>query len=227
VQRVPETEAQGRIHTSTATVAVLPEADEVDVVLDEKDLRFDIAAAGGPAGRGVNTTNSAVQVTHLPTGMIVKCQDERSQIKNKARALKILRSRLLDLELERQSEAIRDERRGMVKAGDRSEKIRTYNFPQNRLTDHRLGLTIYKLDRVIDGELDELVSALVAWHEAARLQALGPRAERGQRRRGAAGRAGSGGAPATARAAPETRPEPPDPRRRRGEQALVGASLRR
>ncbi len=174
VQRVPETEAQGRIHTSTATVAVLPEADEVDVVLDEKDLRFDIAAAGGPGGQGVNTTNSAVQVTHLPTGMIVKCQDERSQIKNKARALKILRSRLLDLELERQSEAIRDERRGMVKAGDRSEKIRTYNFPQNRLTDHRLGLTIYKLDRVIDGELDELVSALVAWHEAARLQALGP-----------------------------------------------------
>ena len=174
VQRVPETEAQGRIHTSTATVAVLPEADEVDVVLDEKELRFDIAAAGGPGGQGVNTTNSAVQVTHLPTGMIVKCQDERSQIKNKARALKILRSRLLDLELVRQSDAIRDERRGMVKAGDRSEKIRTYNFPQNRLTDHRIGLTIYKLDRVIDGELDELVGALVAWHEAARLQALAP-----------------------------------------------------
>jgi len=174
VQRVPETEAQGRIHTSTATVAVLPEADEVDVVLDEKELRFDIAAAGGPGGQGVNTTNSAVQVTHLPTGMSVKCQDERSQIKNKARALKILRSRLLDLELVRQSDAIRDERRGMVKAGDRSEKIRTYNFPQNRLTDHRIGLTIYKLDRVIDGELDELVGALVAWHEAARLQALAP-----------------------------------------------------
>lgn len=174
VQRVPTTEAQGRIHTSTATVAVLPEADEVDVVLDEKELRFDIAAAGGPGGQGVNTTNSAVQVTHLPTGMIVKCQDERSQIKNKARALKILRSRLLDLEQQRQSDAIRDERRGMVKAADRSEKIRTYNFPQNRLTDHRLGLTLYKLDRVVDGELDELVSALVAWHEAARLASLTP-----------------------------------------------------
>ncbi len=174
VQRVPETEAQGRIHTSTATVAVLPEADEVDVVLEDKDLRFDIAAAGGPGGQGVNTTNSAVQVTHLPTGMMVKCQDERSQIKNKARALKILRSRLLDLEQQRQADAIRDERRGMVKAGDRSEKIRTYNFPQNRLTDHRLGLTLYKLDRVVDGELDELVSALVAWHEAARLASLTP-----------------------------------------------------
>ncbi len=174
VQRVPATEAQGRIHTSTATVAVLPEADEVDVVLEDKDLRFDIAAAGGPGGQGVNTTNSAVQVTHLPTGMMVKCQDERSQIKNKARALKILRSRLLDLEQQRQADAIRDERRGMVKAGDRSEKIRTYNFPQNRLTDHRLGLTLYKLDRVVDGELDELVSALVAWHEAARLASLTP-----------------------------------------------------
>jgi peptide chain release factor 1 len=171
VQRVPETEAQGRIHTSTATVAVLPEADEVDVVLEDKDLRFDIAAAGGPGGQGVNTTNSAVQVTHLPTGMIVKCQDERSQIKNKSRALKILRSRLLDLEQQRQSDAIRDERRGMVKGGDRSEKIRTYNFPQNRLTDHRIGLTLYKLDRVVTGELDELVNALVAWHEAARLAA--------------------------------------------------------
>ncbi|MBN2192368.1 MAG: peptide chain release factor 1 [Polyangiaceae bacterium] len=172
VQRVPETEAQGRIHTSTATVAVLPEADEVDVHIDEKDLRFDIAAAGGPGGQGVNTTNSAVQVTHLPTGMIVKCQDERSQIKNKARALKILRSRLLDLEQQRQADAIRDERRGMVKAGDRSEKVRTYNFPQNRLTDHRIGLTLYKLDRIIAGEIDDLLSALVAWHEAARLESV-------------------------------------------------------
>lgn len=171
VQRVPATEAQGRIHTSTATVAVLPEADEVDVILDDKDLRVDIAAAGGPGGQGVNTTNSAVQITHLPTGMIVKCQDERSQLKNKARALKILRSRLLDLEQQRQADAIRDERRGMVKAGDRSEKIRTYNYPQNRLTDHRIGLTLYKLDRVVSGELDELVGALVAWHEAARLAA--------------------------------------------------------
>ena len=170
VQRVPETEAQGRIHTSTATVAVLPEADEVDVQLDDKELRFDIAASGGPGGQGVNTTNSAVQVTHLPTGIIVKCQDERSQIKNKSRALKILRSRLLDIEQKRQADAIRDERRTMVKAGDRSEKIRTYNFPQNRLTDHRIGLTLYKLDRVIQGELDELLEAVGAWHQAERLK---------------------------------------------------------
>jgi peptide chain release factor 1 len=171
VQRVPETEAQGRIHTSTATVAVLPEADEVDIQLDEKELRFDIAAAGGPGGQGVNTTNSAVQVTHLPTGMIVKCQDERSQIKNKSKALKILRSRLLELKRGEQADAIRDERRGMVKAGDRSEKIRTYNFPQNRLTDHRIGLTLYKLDRIVEGEMDELVDAVRAWHQAALLEA--------------------------------------------------------
>jgi len=173
VQRVPETEAQGRRHTSTATVAVLPEADEVDIQLDDKDLRFDIAAASGPGGQGVNTTNSAVQVTHLPTGMIVKCQDERSQIKNKSKALKILRSRLLELKREQQAETIRDERRGMVKAGDRSEKIRTYNFPQNRLTDHRIGLTLYKLDRIVDGELDELVDAVRAWHQAALLEGAG------------------------------------------------------
>ncbi|HET9932898.1 MAG TPA: peptide chain release factor-like protein, partial [Polyangiaceae bacterium] len=166
VQRVPATEAQGRIHTSTATVAVLPEADEIDIEIDDKDLRFDIAASGGPGGQGVNTTNSAVQITHLPTGMIVKCQDERSQLKNKAKALKILRSRLLDIEREKQAEAQRDERRGMVKAGDRSEKIRTYNFPQNRLTDHRIGLTLYELDRIIEGDLDQLIAALGAWHQA-------------------------------------------------------------
>jgi len=170
VQRVPATEAQGRIHTSTATVAVLPEADEVDLTIDEKDLRFDIAASGGPGGQGVNTTNSAVQITHLPTGMIVKCQDERSQIKNKSKALKILRSRLLDIEREKQEALVRDERRGMVKAGDRSEKIRTYNFPQNRLTDHRIGLTLYELDRVIEGDLDQLVNALGAWHQAQLLE---------------------------------------------------------
>ncbi len=170
VQRVPETEAQGRIHTSTATVAVLPEAEDVDVQIDEKDLRFDIAAAGGPGGQGVNTTNSAVQVTHLPTGLIVKCQDERSQLKNKARALKVLRTRLLDLEIQKQADSIRDERRGMVKAGDRSEKIRTYNFPQNRLSDHRIGLTLHKLDRLIAGELDELLEAVTAWHQAERLR---------------------------------------------------------
>ncbi len=170
VQRVPATEAQGRIHTSTATVAVLPEAEEVDFVLNEEELRFDIAAAGGPGGQGVNTTNSAVQVTHLPTGMIVKCQDERSQIKNKSKALKVLRSRLLDLEQQKQADLIRDERRSMVKAGDRSEKIRTYSFPQNRLTDHRIGLTLYKLDRVMEGDLAELVDAVVAWDQAMRLE---------------------------------------------------------
>lgn len=166
VQRVPVTEAQGRVHTSTATVAVLPEADEVDFVLEDKDLRFDIAAASGPGGQGVNTTNSAVQVTHLPTGLSVRCMDERSQLKNKAKALKILRSRLLDAERTRQEEAIRDERRSQVKAGDRSEKIRTYNFPQNRLTDHRIGLTLYKLDRVMEGDLGEMVDAVVAHYQA-------------------------------------------------------------
>ena len=175
VQRVPATEAQGRIHTSTATVAVLPEADEVDFELDEKELRFDIAASGGPGGQGVNTTNSAVQITHLPTGMIVKCQDERSQLKNKARALKVLKSRLLDLEVQKQNDAIRDERRGMVGAGERSEKIRTYNFPQNRVTDHRIGVTLHKLDRVIDGDLDDLINPLVAWHQAERLKGDEPR----------------------------------------------------
>jgi peptide chain release factor 1 len=171
VQRVPATEAQGRIHTSTATVAVLPEAEDVELVIDDKDLRFDIAASGGPGGQGVNTTNSSVQITHLPTGMVVRCQDERSQIKNKAKGLKILRSRLLELEQEKQDSAIRDERRGMVKAGDRSEKIRTYNFPQNRLTDHRVGLTLYKLDRVMDGDLTELLDAVGSFHQAALLEA--------------------------------------------------------
>jgi peptide chain release factor 1 len=170
VQRVPETEAQGRIHTSTATVAVLPEAEDVDFELDDNDLRFDIAAASGPGGQGVNTTNSAVQVTHLPTGMIVKCQDERSQIKNKARALKVLKSRLLDLETQRQAAEVRDERRTMVGTGERSEKIRTYNFPQNRVTDHRIGLTLHQLDRVIHGDLDEIISAVNSWHQAERLK---------------------------------------------------------
>lgn len=171
VQRVPATEAQGRIHTSTATVAVLPEAEDVDIFIDEqKDLRVDIAAAGGPGGQGVNTTNSAVQITHLPTGLIVKCQDERSQIKNKSRALKILRSRLLDLEQKRHDDSIRDERRGMVGGGERSEKVRTYNFPQNRLTDHRIGLTLYELERVMEGGLEAVVDPLIAWHQAQRLE---------------------------------------------------------
>ncbi len=133
--------------------------------------RIDIAAAGGPGGQGVNTTNSAVQVTHLPTGLIVKCQDERSQLKNKSRALKILRSRLLDLEQQKQANSVRDERRTMVGSAERSEKIRTYNFPQNRVSDHRIGLTLYELDRVIEGELDTLINALVGWHQARLLEA--------------------------------------------------------
>lgn len=170
VQRVPSTETQGRVHTSTATVAVLPEADDVEVHIDDKDLRYDIAASGGPGGQAVNTTNSAVQITHLPTGMIVKCQDERSQLKNKARALKVLKSRLLDLATQKQADEIRDERRTMVGAGARSEKIRTYNFPQNRVTDHRIGLTLHKLDRIVEGDLDEVVGAVGAWYQAARLE---------------------------------------------------------
>ncbi len=172
VQRVPVTEAQGRVHTSTATVAVLPEAEEVDIELPEKDLRWDFAAASGPGGQAVNTTNSAAQVTHLPTGIFVKCMTERSQLKNKSQALKILRSRLLDIERTKQEEAIRDERRSQVKAGDRSEKIRTYNFPQNRLTDHRLNLTLYKLDRVIEGDLKELIESIVSHYQAEQLTSL-------------------------------------------------------
>lgn len=170
VQRVPETETQGRVHTSTATVAVLPEAEDVELDIDEKDLRYDIAHASGPGGQSVNTSNSAVQITHLPTGMVVKCQDERSLLKNKHRALKVLKSRLLDIERQKQADAIRDERRGMVGGGERSEKIRTYNFPQNRLTDHRIGLTLYKLDRVIEGDLGELLDSVSSWHQAERLR---------------------------------------------------------
>jgi len=170
---VSTTETQGRIHTSTATVAVLPEAEEVDVQIDDKDLKIDIAASGGPGGQGVNTTNSAVQITHLPSGMIVKCQDERSQLKNKAKALKILRARLLDIEREKQDAAISAERRTMVGSGERSQKIRTYNFPQNRITDHRIGLTLYKLDRIVEGDLDDLFSHLRTHRQAELLFAGG------------------------------------------------------
>ena len=169
VQRVPATEAQGRIHTSTATVAVLPEADEVDVVIRDEDLEINIAASGGPGGQGVNTTNSAVQLQHRPSGLIVKCQDERSQIKNKAKAMKILRARLLELEQRAQADAISAERRGMVGSGDRAEKIRTYNYPQNRITDHRIQLTLHDLERVMDGDLDELLTALRTHHQAEQL----------------------------------------------------------
>jgi peptide chain release factor 1 len=166
VQRVPATETQGRIHTSTATVAVLPEADDVDVQVDEKDLEISIAASGGPGGQGVNTTNSAVQILHKPSGIIVKCQDERSQLKNKAKALKVLKSRLLDIEREKQEAAQSAERRSMVSTGERSQKIRTYNYPQNRVTDHRIRLTLNKLDRIIEGDLGELVGSLRAHRQA-------------------------------------------------------------
>ncbi|HVY49384.1 MAG TPA: peptide chain release factor 1 [Minicystis sp.] len=166
VQRVPATEAQGRIHTSTATVAVLPEAEDVEVQIDDKDLDISIAASGGPGGQGVNTTNSAVQIRHKPTGIIVKCQDERSQLKNKSKAMKVLKSRLLELEQQRADEALSAERRSMVGSADRAQKIRTYNYPQNRVTDHRIGLTLHKLDKIVGGDLDELVTALRAHRQA-------------------------------------------------------------
>ncbi len=169
VQRVPATETQGRVHTSTATVAVMPEAEDVDFHLDEKDLVFSIAASGGPGGQGVNTTNSAVQILHKPSGLIVKCQDERSQLKNKSKALKVLKSRLLDIEVQKHEAAISAERKGMVGTGERSSKIRTYNYPQNRISDHRIKLTLNKLDRIIEGDLDELVTALRTYRQAALL----------------------------------------------------------
>ena len=160
VQRVPATETQGRIHTSTATVAVLPEADDVEINIDDKELDISIAASGGPGGQNVNTTNSAVQIRHIPTGLIVKCQDERSQLKNKAKAMKVLKSRLLELEQRKQDDAVSAERRTMVGSADRAQKIRTYNYAQNRVTDHRIGLTLHKLDKIIAGDLDELIGAL-------------------------------------------------------------------
>jgi peptide chain release factor 1 len=170
VQRVPATEAQGRIHTSTATVAVLPEAEDVDFELKPEDLRIEVSRAGGPGGQGVNTTDSAVQVLHIPTGTIVRCQDGRSQIKNKERALSILRARLLERKQREEEEKYSAQRRGQIGTGGREEKIRTYNFPQNRLTDHRIGMTLYNLDRVIDGDLDELIKALQAADLAERLK---------------------------------------------------------
>jgi len=160
VQRVPTTEAQGRIHTSTVTVAVLPEAEEVDVQIDPKELRVDVFRSSGPGGQSVNTTDSAVRITHLPTGMVVQCQDEKSQHKNKARALKILRSRLLELEQEKQAGERASARRAQVGSGERSEKMRTYNFPQSRLTDHRAGVTLHKLEAILDGDLEELLDAI-------------------------------------------------------------------
>ncbi|HET9949396.1 MAG TPA: peptide chain release factor 1 [Longimicrobiales bacterium] len=169
VQRVPETEAQGRIHTSAATVAVLPEAEEVDLEIDPSDLRIDVFRSSGPGGQSVNTTDSAVRITHLPTGLVVSCQDEKSQHKNKAKALKVLRSRLLDRMIaEREAERAR-QRKTQVGTGDRSAKVRTYNFPQNRVTDHRIGLTLYRLGDILDGDLDELMDALRLAEEQERL----------------------------------------------------------
>ncbi len=162
VQRVPTTEANGRIHTSTATVAVMPEVEEVDVQIDPKELRIDTFCSSGAGGQSVNTTYSAIRITHIPTGVVVTCQDERSQLKNKAKAMRTLRTRIGDAEREKQEASVAEQRRSQVGTGERSEKIRTYNFPQNRVTDHRIGLTLHKLDRVLEGELDDLVTALKA-----------------------------------------------------------------
>ena len=173
VQRVPSTESGGRIHTSTATVAVLPEADKVDVNIDMNDVRIDVFRASGNGGQCVNTTDSAVRVTHIPSGIVVSCQDEKSQLKNKDKALKVLYARLYKLEQEKHDSSISEQRRSQVGTGDRSEKIRTYNFPQGRVTDHRAGLTLHKIDAIIDGDLDDIIDVLIANDQADKLKALG------------------------------------------------------
>ena len=170
VQRVPVTESSGRIHTSTVTVAVLPEAEDVDVRVDDKDVRVDVYRSSGPGGQGVNTTDSAVRLTHVPTGLVVTCQDERSQIKNRAKAMRVLKARLLERAQEEQQAAIAADRRSQVGTGERSERIRTYNFPQARVTDHRIGLTLHRLPAVLEGDLDELIEALAAAEQAERLE---------------------------------------------------------
>ncbi|HEX3112413.1 MAG TPA: peptide chain release factor 1 [Candidatus Eisenbacteria bacterium] len=173
VQRVPETEGSGRIHTSAITVAVLPEAEEVDVEIKPSDLQIDVFRSSGPGGQSVNTADSAVRIRHIPTGIVVQCQDERSQLKNKAKALKVLRARLLDMEIQEQERKLAATRKSMVSSGDRSAKIRTYNFPQGRVTDHRIGLTLYRLQDVLEGDLDELVEGLFNAEQAERLAASG------------------------------------------------------
>ena len=172
VQRVPATETSGRLHTSAATVAVLPEAEEVDLKIDAKDLRIDTYCSSGPGGQGVNTTYSAVRIVHEPTGLIVQCQDSRSQIKNREKAMKVMRSRLYDLELENQEKERSDDRKAQVGSGDRSERIRTYNFPQNRVTDHRVGLTLHKLSSILEGELDELIENMTLHFQAEKLKKI-------------------------------------------------------
>jgi peptide chain release factor 1 len=171
VQRVPSTEAQGRLHTSAVTVAVLPEAEDVDVVIDPEEIRVDVFRSSGPGGQSVNTTDSAIRITHLPTGLVVSCQDEKSQHKNKAKALKILRARILDLKIKEQQDKIAENRKSQVGSGDRSERIRTYNFPQNRLTDHRIGLTLYHLDEIMEGKLSEVIEALNTHFQSEHLKA--------------------------------------------------------
>ena len=169
VQRVPATESSGRIHTSTVTVAVLPEAEDVDLKVEEKDVRVDVYRSSGPGGQGVNTTDSAVRLTHLPTGLVVTCQDERSQIKNRAKAMRVLKARLLERAQEEQAAAIAADRRSQVGTGERSERIRTYNFPQGRVSDHRINLTLHRLPAVLEGDLDELIDALAAWQQSQKL----------------------------------------------------------
>jgi peptide chain release factor 1 len=173
VQRIPDTESSGRVHTSACTVAVLPEADDVDVHIDPKDLRIDVYRSGGAGGQHVNTTDSAVRITHIPSNIVVTCQDERSQIKNKEKAMKLLKAKLLDAELSKQASEMADARKIQVGSGDRSERIRTYNFPQNRLTDHRINLTVYSLDRAMEGEIDDIITATIAYDQAEKLKTAG------------------------------------------------------